>query len=165
MSKAHPPSRVKFLLCDDARAESSGKLTLVGLYPDDKILVQQNPAVPIQPPGVVALLNQLAIVCILFDGDGVFPASATITGPSGLKLADMPLGTPTFKAGAPGIMALQCGLFPVAQLGQYTCTVTVGKSDFRFPFYFLAGPAPTASVPTAPTKKKSRRKKQTSLQR
>jgi hypothetical protein len=49
MKKAVLPTRVKFLLCDDVRAESSGKITLVGLYPDDKILVQINPAIASQP--------------------------------------------------------------------------------------------------------------------
>jgi hypothetical protein len=161
MTKMVLPTRVKFLLCDDVRAESSGKLTLIGLYPDDKILVQQNPALTNQPgwpAGMVAVLNQLAIVCVAFGGDGTFPASATITGPSGVPLSTMPLGTAIFQPNTPATMALQGGLFPVAQYGQFKCTLTIGKSSFHYTFDVIAAPVPSpAAVPKA-TKKRPKRK-------
>jgi hypothetical protein len=152
MSTPHPPSSVKFLLCDDVRSEANGKLSLIGLYPDDKIYVLSSPNVPGQPsamPGFVAVLNQLAVVCLAFGGVGVFPASAKITGPSGQAFSTMLLGNPTFTHGATSTIALQGGLFPVQSYGRYTCTLTIGAVDFTFGFDILAAPAPTALPPPA----------------
>jgi hypothetical protein len=159
MSKSILPSRAKFLLCDDVRAETNGKITVVGLYPDDKILVNLIPGLP-SLPGTVAVLNQIAIVCMLFDGDGMFPASATITGPSGLKLPSVMLGNPTFKPGTSATIVLNSGgAFPVPSYGHYKCVLTVDKQDFLFQFEIAAGPgAATPARPAAPVKKKSRRK-------
>jgi hypothetical protein len=153
MSKV--PTSVRFLLCDDARAEASGKITIVGLYPDDKIVVQLGQQTP---TGLAAALSQLSFVCILNDGDGTFPASAMITGP-GISLPKMSLGSPTFKRGEHTTIILQGGQFLVPQFGKFACTLTIGVVDHRFPFEIISRPAPVAALPAAlVVKKKPRRK-------
>ncbi len=153
MSKA--PRSVKFLLCDDARAEASGKITLVGLYPDDKIVVQLGQQTP---PGVVAALSQVSFVCIVTDGDGAFPASAIITGP-GINLSKMSLGSPTFKRGEHTTIILQGGQFLVPQFGKFACTLSIGGVDHKFPFEIISRPVPVTVFPAAPVAKKKARRK------
>ena len=152
-----PQPCVKFLLCDDARPEASGKLTLIGLYPDDKIIVQSNLAQAALPANIAAI-SQLAIVAIIFDGSGSFPMRASIVGPKGHAVTTMPLGSPSLNAHAPSIVILQGGSFPVAEYGRYTCTLSIGKTDFPFHFEILAGLLPVLSLPATPKRTRARRK-------
>ena len=161
MSNRQLPSRVKFLLSDDVRSEANGKITVVGLYADDKIFVQTLPGHP-PPVGAVSALNQMVIICLAFDGDGIFPVSATVSAPSGQQLATMSLGQITFSPAGPSTIILQSGLFLVPQFGGYRCAVDIGGISFPFDFQILSGPptvatgpvVPTTSLPTVVSKKK-----------
>ena len=163
MSSTKRPKRVKFLLCDDVRGEQSGKITLVGLYPDDRIYVHVQPNVTQQfaAPAPVAVLNQLAVVCLVFGGDGALATSAVISGPGSQPIPPMDLGSPIFKPGSVATIGLQGGLFRVDQFGKYTCTLTIHGATFSYDFEILAGPAPwmaaapaaALAAPVRPTKK------------
>jgi hypothetical protein len=138
MSSTEPTS-VRFLLCDDVRSEIGGKLILIGLYPDDKILVASVPGQPI-PQGYAALLPQLAIVCVVFDGNGPFPTEAKFVSPLGQVVVSVNLGSPQFVPGVPATFVLKAGTFPVTQYGRHELSLSIGSKSFPFHFDILAQP-------------------------
>jgi hypothetical protein len=153
MSTSCPPKGSRFYLCDDVRPEATGKLTLVGLYPDDKILAQ-TPLNQQGTPGIV-VISQMAIVCVLFDGDGIFDVTTTLKGPMGQSIANMILKNATFIPLKPLVLIMPNQQFPLSGFGQYTMTVEVGAATFRFDFeILLSQPGPPALIPPVPKKRK-----------
>jgi hypothetical protein len=148
--KKRLPNRVKFLLSDDIREETHGKMTVVGLYADDKIFVAQSAL----PQGVVTVMN-LALTCMMFGGAGSFPLKAQITGPAGQTIANI-TGTQDFVPGAIGTLVLRGSPVVLPQFGAYRFELTLQRKVFSYSFEVLAGPAPglqtaAAGVPSHPT--------------
>jgi hypothetical protein len=140
MMNTSPPTKAKFILSDDIREETGGKMTIAGLYADDRIYL--NPAGPSTlPPGIVGILNQLSVACIMFGGSGSFPTVADIIGPSGQVLTHVS-GSSDFKSGATNTLALKAANILVPEFGTYTCKISVQRKVFSFKFEILLGPAP-----------------------
>lgn len=154
-----PPSRVRFFLCDDVRAETDGKITLVGFYPDDKIIVNQLPAANTGP--VLVAIPQLAIAAIVMDGVGtLLSPSGEVTDPLGKLVSRATLGAAVLVAGKTYSIVIKGNMFPVPHFGRYEFKLTLDKTTFSFPFDIQAGPTFTgvplippaiAAAPTVPT--------------
>jgi hypothetical protein len=163
------PTRVKFLLCDDVRAEADAKLTIVGLYADDKIIVNTalNPA-PIAAPSLplprglpVYGVPQLAIASIVLDGIGTYPALGEFRDPKGNVIIRIVLGDALLVIGKTATLIVKGGTFPVTQFGTYKFVLTLGTTDFSFDFEILAGSSisGTTASPSLQPVRKGRAKK------
>jgi hypothetical protein len=133
------PRQAKFLLSEDMREEAQGKMTIVGLFTDDKIYVDTTVG-PV-PPGVVAVLSSLTITCTMSGGSGTFPAVSTIVGPSRQLLARVS-GNAQFRPGATTTLALKSIGVALPSLGTYRVNVKVGRKEFDYSFDILQGPPP-----------------------
>lgn len=79
MKKPTNPPKVgkltcRFYLADDVRSELNGKVTLVGLYPDDTIVFEMPAGIPDPTPEVPIGSEGITILCTLFGftGSAVF---------------------------------------------------------------------------------------------
>jgi hypothetical protein len=138
------PKNVRFLVSDDLREETNGKMTVIGLYADDKIWVLPSPIGMAPPQGFVAALPQLCIGCIFLDGSGRYDVKALITSPSGTKMVDQ-IFDQTFISGQTSTIGIRGNNLLFPEFGKYKCEFTVGNANvFRHDFELLQGPPPPA---------------------
>jgi hypothetical protein len=154
---------VKFLLCEDVRPEADGKLTIIGLYADDRMIVNVTPGVAPPPPAGVPIYGvpQLAIASIVLDGVGTYPAGTEILDPTGGSMGKVAMGDAVLSAGKTATLAIKSGPFPVARFGSYKFVLTLGPATFSFDFEILAGPGSglvTVQTPPPQTIKKAKKK-------
>jgi hypothetical protein len=138
------PKRAQFLLSDDIREETSGKMTIIGYYTDAKVFVTTIPNAPAPPAGVIAQMPQFCMSCILSEGVGQFPILAEIRGPSGQLIATFN-AQQVFIAGATTTIALRGLNVTFPEFGKYECTVTVKTKKFTYSFELVQGPPPSAA--------------------
>jgi hypothetical protein len=157
------PSKAKFFLSDDLREEARGKMTLVGLYPDDKMYVEMATQGTV-PPGVVAVLSQLTVSCVMFGGAGRFSTDSEIKAPTGQVLVKL-AGDQDFNANGTSTLVFRGTSVAIPAYGTFSCTVKVGTKKFLYVFAIVAGPPPGVGgiaqpilrVPKPPRKKQSTR--------
>jgi len=157
--KQRPPSRVKFLLCDDVRAETSGKMTVVGLYPADKIIVHTKGRDDRPAGSPVAVLHQLAVVCLLFDGSGTHLPKVSLFGPSGQKIVESTMSEVTLNKDVSATIVLQGPQFVVPEFGTFKAKFVIGSKEFDYQFDIAAAPEQDSTakeVPTIPKRKRSK---------
>lgn len=126
--KAVPSPYVKFYLADDFRSESSGKVTAVGLYPDN-VIVLNTPANSPEPskdrPYGVSSLGLL--ICI-GGSQGTFPVSISVGENEPFRK------TIELKIGMSSNLVLAFRPLLLASLGFKKVKVTVDATvhDFQF---------------------------------
>jgi hypothetical protein len=138
MKKKLPEARqVRCHLCEDVRQEINGKLSLLGLYPDDTIIVLGKPASAL-PPGVVAHLN-LAVVIVVTGGAGKFDGILRIVAPGGKALFESPMMPVTIERGrsATAGWKIQGVLFP--RFGEYKIEFALDRKRYTFAFRVIDG--------------------------
>lgn len=113
---------VDLLVCDVARQDPDGKMSLIGFYATGEIRIDPNAQLP-------AELN-LAFVFILKDGDGDFRLSFRLYDPLGKELTHNPLPNIRKPAGQGQVVFVNLNQIPVANLGSYA--VELGIDDMRF---------------------------------
>lgn len=126
---------VKFILCENAREDKGGKVSLLGVFPDDQILLPADARFPAAFP--------LALVFFLVDGTGSFPAEFEVQGPR---------NQPTFQGKLPDVqkppnnaatVVATFSPFIATQFGKYLATLIL--SGQRYVRSFDLAPAPTPS--------------------
>lgn len=128
----------KIFLAEDVRQEQGGKLTVVGMYPDDAILFQgPHPGAtfdPDAPPG----MPKLCIVCVLANLEpGSYPFVGTLTDPAGTALVDRAsLGTAVVppQGSHTHTTVVQIAPFVAKELGDYTFVLSAKGVDVRYVF-------------------------------
>ena len=99
-----------FLVCEGVRPEAGNKLTLVGFYAGDRIVV------PIGTERV--LLNSLAFLLIFRDGQGTFKTGVSLRSPSGKELfEDSPIRDVELKENSTHTFAFQIVPFQSEEFG------------------------------------------------
>lgn len=68
------PISCRWYLCDDVRNEEGGKLSLLGLYPDDTVIINMPSDHPDPTPEAPIAVEELSIFCVLlgFQGEADF---------------------------------------------------------------------------------------------
>ena len=128
----------KFFLAEDVRAEPGGKLTVVGMYPDDSILFQGPlPGVMFTPdasPG----MPKLCIVCVLIGlGPGTYSLVGTLSDPVGTALVDhASLGTVVVpsEGSHAHTTVVQIAPFVAKELGDYTFVLSSNGINVSYVF-------------------------------
>ncbi len=119
-------SLIRFIVCETARDERDGKVSLIGVFPDDKVVLPANA----QFPAGFAL----SLVFFLLDGLGPFTGRIEIRHPR----------QPSFFGDLPGIQKLpsNCGTvivnftpFIAHEFGRYDAILTLTDTTARTETY------------------------------
>jgi hypothetical protein len=135
---------VRFVLCEDARQEVSGKSTLIGVYPGD-IIVVTNPNKP-EGTNAVAALRSICVVFFAASGGGRFEAGLKITAPDGSIGFEQPIGTVSLEQGGTATIVGQIQPFLVKTFGVHTVTLSLNGREYPFEFTIREAAPPSASL-------------------
>ena len=130
------PTKAKFFLADDVRQETNRKLTLVGLYPHDLIIIVSNGRN--KPSSKTPAVLHFVIGCILADGAGEFKPKALFTDPSGKKVFEGEVARLRIFPGFGSTLIMQVPQLVVSELGTYKVLLTVGTNSFAYEFQVVA---------------------------
>lgn len=149
------PTRATFVLAEDTRQESSGKVTIAGIYPGDRIVIHSRPTA--KEPAVLRML----LYFNFRDGYGKFETKALILKPDGTTYFENKMG-PSEKE-SEGSMTVVFALMPaqIVELGTYTAIVYLDDQEYAFDFDIILSKSKTGAAPSSkrtkkrtPTKKK-----------
>lgn len=126
---------LKFILCEDVRPETNGKLTLTGVYPGEIIVLNKlSPETKI-PEGLISILPRLVMVTFFHDATGGAKAvRATVTSPSGKVILRAQVGEFTVEEGKAGTLIIQTGPIGIPELGSYRLDLSLDDSTHSFNF-------------------------------
>ena len=141
--RAPTARQVRFVLCEDARQEVSGKATLVGVYPGEIIVVHQ----PTSPEGsnAVAALRSVCMVFFVAGGVGRFDAGIKVCAPDGTVSFEQKVGTIVLEPGGTGTIIGQIQPFFVKEFGAHTVVLTLEGREY--PFEMTIRKAVPAAIP------------------
>lgn len=112
---------VYFILCEDVRPESDGKITILGMIPGTKVGFLPNSGVAEGE----ALVGSLTLLMVFRDGIGQYEALMSLLSPAGVELLS-PQSQTVDKPSPEGAMNIVVALRPlVAAAGTYTFSVSL----------------------------------------
>ena len=109
MNKSAPKSDgSSFLLCEDVREEVNNKLSIIGVFPNDDIILQRDIVVP-------------SVMAVLFarGGEGPCETRVSLTDPKGQTVIESPKKTVVLEKNNTYLAAIRV-LAPELLVGQYT---------------------------------------------
>jgi hypothetical protein len=109
MNKSLPQSDgSSFLLCEDVREEVNNKLTIIGVFPNDYIVLQKDIVIP-------------SLMAVLFarGGEGTCETRISLTDPKGQAVIESPKQTIVLEKNKVHLAAIRV-LAPQLLVGQYT---------------------------------------------
>ena len=123
---------VRFVLCEDARQEVSGKSTLIGVYPGEIVVVHQ----PTPPEGTnaVAALRSICLVLFASHGTGRFDAGIRIAAPDGTVAFEQQVGVVSLEEHGTATIVGQIQPFLVKAFGVHTLTLSLDGREYPFEF-------------------------------
>ena len=97
-----------FLLCEDVREEVNNKLSIIGVFPNDDIILQRDIVVP-------------SVMAVLFarGGEGPCETRVSLTDPKGQTVIESPKKTVLLEKNNTYLAAIRV-LAPELVVGQYT---------------------------------------------
>jgi Family of unknown function (DUF6941) len=97
-----------FLLCEDVREEVNNKLSIIGVFPNNDIVLQKDVVVP-------------SVMAVLFarGGEGSFETKISLTDPKGQTVIESPKKTVILEKDTAYLAAIRV-LAPELVVGQYT---------------------------------------------
>jgi hypothetical protein len=151
MSATKPPELLLVLICESVRQEPLGKLSVLGWYNGDEIILHRLPSAP--DPWIPTLPG-LAFLFQFLGGEGTFPVKFSFADPAGKQIAEMDFGEKEFRPGARTTLAITGnGPISLKNFGSYVACVSVGEKKFRHKIHIKEG-APlsdaAASLPQLP---------------
>lgn len=109
MNKSLPQSDgSSFLLCEDVREEVNNKLTIIGVFPNDDVVLQKDVVIP-------------SLMAVLFarGGEGTCETTISLTDPKGQAVIESPKQTIVLEKNKVHLAAIRV-LAPQLLVGQYT---------------------------------------------
>ena len=97
-----------FLLCEDVREEVNNKLTIIGVFPNDDIVLRKDVVIP-------------SLMAVLFarGGEGTCETRISLTDPKGQAVIESPKQTTVLEKNKVHLAAIRV-LAPELLVGQYT---------------------------------------------
>jgi hypothetical protein len=129
------PSQFLCIVCDDARAEVGGKLTVLGFMPGSKIEV---------PPGRSTISINLTFIFVFEDIVGSFSGTFTLTGPNGVIGQTVPMPPATHNTPNTLVSVYQFKPTPPIPLGNYVARVVMNDRTYEKKFEIRTLPAVSA---------------------
>ena len=109
MKKSLPKSDgASFLLCEDVREEVNNKLSIIGVFPNDEIVLQKDILIP-------------SLMAVLFarGGEGSCETTVSLADPKGQTMIESPKQKVVFEKNKTHLAAIRV-LAPHLMVGQYT---------------------------------------------
>lgn len=109
MNKSVPNSDgSSFLLCEDVREEVNNKLSIIGVFPNDDIVLQKDVVVP-------------SVMAVLFarGGEGTCETKVSLTDPTGQTVIESPKQAVVLEKNKSHLAAIRV-LAPELTVGRYT---------------------------------------------
>ncbi len=157
------PKQLRFLLADAVREETGGKLTLLGLYTGDEVVLQGT--LPVDTPkGMKGIaLQGLTILVLIVDGYGEFNVQIQVYDPTGAPIGESSKDTLVKVKDVPQNMLLPITPFPVRAFGRHRLEIQLNNRKYEY-LFTVRHQDPNARLPTAPgqvtTKRKSSQPRQ-----
>lgn len=131
-SRLPAAKHVRFVLCEDARQEVSGKSTLIGVYPGEIVVVHQ----PTTPEGTnaVAALRSICLVLFVSHGTGRFDAGIRIVAPDGTVAFEQQVGVVSLEEHGTATIVGQIQPFLVKAFGAHAFTLSLDEREYPFEF-------------------------------
>lgn len=124
--------QVRFVLCEDARQEVSGKSTLIGVYPGEIVVVYD----PTPPEGSnsLAALKSICLVFFVAGGVGRFDAGIRIAAADGTVAFEQPVGVVSVEEHGTATIVGQIQPFLVKAFGVHAVTLSLDGREYPFEF-------------------------------
>ena len=124
MTKHYPTNdKVDFLTCETVRAETGGKLTLMGYYVGGSIILPASITLPAQ--------IQLALVYVLRDGEGKFNCKLRIGIPAHKGVQEMDLPEVNKEPNKSHSITLNFLTFEVPRAGEYKFALMLDDQEYE----------------------------------
>lgn len=127
---------VSFLLAEEVRLETQNKVTVLGLYPGDVIVIVKGGRTETVSEETPAALERVTILAIVRDApDGLHKFKGRIVEPSGVEYKPMAeFGEATTKQGFSHTVIIEMKPLLVKQPGHFNFEFFVDDQMFTFPF-------------------------------
>jgi hypothetical protein len=135
---------VRFVLCEDARQEASGKSMLIGVYPGE-IIVVHKPATP-EGTNAVAALKSVCLVLFVAGGVGRFDAGIRIGSPDGTSAFEQSVGVVTLEEHRTVTIVGQMQPCLVKAFGVHAVTLSLDGHAYPFEFTIREAMTPSAAA-------------------
>lgn len=137
-----PPVRCRFFLADDLRQEVGGKVSAIGLYSDDVIVLQlptEEPAPTVEKPigfeGICVLISLSGLV-------GTRECNFELLGPTGTPILRAAPASVDFPTAANSVNLIsKFRPFICTQFGKFKFAARIGEHRFEYEFEIRRGPA------------------------
>lgn len=128
--------KVNFLIAEEVRPEANNKVSVLGLYAGDIVIMLKKNLPQGVPEGTPAGFERLAILATICDApDGVHKLKGRIVEPTGeLYKPESSLGESAIPKGFCHLVVLELKPFIVKQPGIFTFEFFVDDQMFTFPF-------------------------------
>lgn len=143
MKKTPKNLQPKFILCEDARVEAFGKLSLLGVYVGERIFVFPNKEALPKELKAVAVFGPLTFVVTIYGKRSKQPTRFELVAPGGKSIAGGPLAAANSQKDITSTLVAKLIQIAVPKWGKYIARFSFGKSTLEFPFEIAAAPAGT----------------------
>lgn len=130
----------RFLLCEDIRAEALGKISLIGVYVGERVVVWPLPGRKPTDTKDVAQIGPLAFVVVVSGPSGKYKTAFELVNPDGKRWGSKQLGKLEIKDDAASLLATRALQMLVPKFGQYVVRFSLDGSRFDFPFQITPAP-------------------------
>jgi hypothetical protein len=126
VTKTPSDAAVLFLLSEYVRQEAGGKLSILGLYPDRRLLI---------PKGTKQTITSLALTFIVLEGEGTFSTTVSVVTPSGKRMFPDEGMPDTVKIpGQPLTVLVGMQPFITDEVGQFEAILRLGDASYQRSF-------------------------------
>lgn len=132
MRKVYPKD-VRFLLADAVRQEQGGKLSLLGFYPGNLVILQGELPKDLRENELFGIPS-LGLVFLIMDGQGDFKARIDIQQPNGKRVGLGAALDTKKKSGVTHTITVPLTPFPIDALGTFKVSITFDGRAHHFAF-------------------------------
>lgn len=128
--------KVKFIVAEEVRPEASNKISILGFYAGDVIVMLKKERPAGVPQDMPEGFERLAILATINDApEGIHKFKGRLIEPSGQVYApESALGEAAIPKGFSHVVVVELKPFIVKQPGTYTYEFFVDEEMFKFPF-------------------------------
>ena len=127
--------KVSFLISEEIRLELNNKITVVGLYAGDVVVIIKVERPEGMPEDTPSGLDRLTILATITEADeGELDLKGRIINSSGEVGEEIPLGKATVRAGLSNAVVIEMKPFIVKVPGIFKFELFVNNENYLFPF-------------------------------
>lgn len=134
--------QIIFLVADEIRPEASSKQTILGLYPDNTIVLEQRPKLPASaekwPEGVPDGIERLAFLVNISEIEGVHSYKGQILDPEGNPHGpEISFGESILAQYTSRTLVIEAKPFIIKGKGKYHFVLSIDEERHSLPFTII----------------------------